>query len=98
MCFETLGNIASVILVDIARDRVAAPSKALVNSQQSGEIERVAWLRATDQTRRIDASLLTENYRKNWDVHVQGSERMRQAHLLERARRQVGRGRTRQLS
>ena len=45
--------------------------------------------------RRIDSSLLTENYEKNWNVRVQGEERERQARLLERTRRQGShRGRT----
>lgn len=39
--------------------------------------------------RRIDASLLTENYARNWGVRAQGEERGRQAHLLQRTCRQV---------
>lgn len=45
--------------------------------------------------RRVDASLLTENYAKNWGVRAQGEERGRQAHLLQRACRQVSPGRRR---
>lgn len=41
--------------------------------------------------RRIDSSLLTESFEKNWNVRVQGEERMRQACLLERTRRQAPR-------
>lgn len=48
--------------------------------------------------RRIDSSLLTENYANYWNVKVQGSERERQARLLERTRRQVSPGRNRRLS
>jgi hypothetical protein len=59
-----------------------------------GEIERVRWLRATDQRRRIDASLLTEGYERNWSVRAQGEERSRQDHLLRRSRRQFSSGRT----
>lgn len=39
--------------------------------------------------RRIDRSLLTENYESNWSVRVQGMERERQDHLLQRSRRSV---------
>jgi hypothetical protein len=56
-----------------------------------GEIERVRWLRATDQPRRVDESLLTENYQHNWSVQAQGDERTRQAHLLGKIGRRSAR-------
>lgn len=90
--FEPLGNLACSILADVDEKRVAARRPSLVTS---GEIEGVAWLRATDQKRRIDASLLTENFEKYWNVRAEADERGRQAHLLQRARRLGPPGRTR---
>lgn len=97
MRFQTLGNVASVLLSDLADKRAATREPALVTFE-SGEIERVSFLRATDQKRRVDASLLTGNFESNWSVAAQGNERWRQAHLLERTRRQLSPGRTRRLS
>lgn len=98
MYFYPLGNVAFSVLAELAQTRFAERERALVKGSSCGEIEGVAWLRATDQPRRIDASLLTENYARNWSVREEGEERSRQAHLLERARRQVPRGRTGLLS
>lgn len=89
MSFHLIGPAALSVLTDLASNRVAAREDAFVASQTSGEIERVAWLRASEPKRRIDASLLTENYAKNWSVRAQGAERERQAHLLQRTRRSV---------
>jgi hypothetical protein len=83
--FQQLGLLASIVLEDVSeRRRCNAPGRDKIND---GEIERVAWLRATDQPRRIDASLMTEN-RDLYGVRGEGEERCRQAHLLARARRQ----------
>jgi hypothetical protein len=43
--------------------------------------------------RRIDASLLTENFERYWNVREEGLERERQRRLLERLRRSGSRGR-----
>jgi hypothetical protein len=85
--FETLGYLASRILDDVSERRRCNVS-VRDGSSGAGELERVAFLRATDQARRIDALLLTEGYARNWSVRAQGEERMRQAHLVARARRQ----------
>lgn len=99
MTFETLGYFASTVLDDISAKRVGARNVGLIIEERkySGEIEMVAFLRATEQPRRVDASLLTENYRENWDIRAQGIERGRQMHLLQRIRQQGSRGRTRRL-
>lgn len=90
MCgFHLIGPVALGILSDLEDKRVGACKSSFVTfeNRNSGEIERSAWLRATDRPRRIDASLLTENYSENWDVRVQGAERTRQTRLLEQVRR-----------
>lgn len=71
--FETLGYLASSILDEISSDRVAARKEVLVIKSA--------------QKRRIDESLLTENYDQYWSARIQGEERTRQAYLLERSRR-----------
>lgn len=103
--FEDLGTLAFDILANVSPERVAAREGGLVIEKRDfetdgssiGELERVAWLKATDQPRRIDASLLTEN-RELYGVRGEGEERCRVAHLLERVRRQVSPGRNRRLS
>lgn len=85
MVFHALGPTALAVLQDISSKRVGARNDGLV-IENSGEIERVAWLRATDQKRRLDASLLTENFEDNWSVRAQAYERNRQEDLLKRMR------------
>jgi hypothetical protein len=41
-----------------------------------------------DLGRRIDETLLTDNFDRYWNVRTQGEERERQARLLEKVRRQ----------
>jgi hypothetical protein len=50
------------------------------------------------EDRRIDASLLTENYSRYWNVREEAAERERQNRLLERLRRPGSRGRRGRLS
>ena len=69
--FHSLGSAAVAVLSDLAEKRPARRSSV---PNDVGEIERVAWLRATDQRRRIDASLLTEGYSRNWNVRAQAEE------------------------
>lgn len=89
MTFETLGSLTFSILGDLTMKRAATLDVAAVK-EPSGEIERVSWLRATDQPRRVDASLLSENLEENWSVKAQGEERLRQDRLLRKIRRQLG--------
>lgn len=84
MCFVSLGYSAFLVLDQLSERRVGA--RRSDQTTTSGEIERVAWLRATDQKRRLDASLLTENFEDNWSVRAQAYERNRQADLLKRMR------------
>lgn len=107
--FIFLGPVAVGVLSDIASERVAARNEALVNSvtdrlhelgltteRHAGELERAAWMRRQERgQRRIDRTLLTENFSNNWNVREEASERGRQAHLLQRARRQGSSGRKR---
>lgn len=69
--------------LDVSEGTRANASDRL-KATEAGEIERVAWLRATDRPRRIDRSLLTENHETNWSWRDQAAERERQAHLLSR--------------
>jgi hypothetical protein len=102
MCIHQFGPAALAELNNVSEEMRCNASDRL-RLTDVGEIERVKWLRATGQPRRVDKSLLTENWRLNWDIRVQGEERTRQAHLLRKigrrsAKRQpaasVPRGRT----
>jgi hypothetical protein len=93
MSFYSIGDIALGVLDGVSTNRVAARDVDLLIRVGVGGIEKVAWLRATDRPRRVDASLLTEGYERNWNVRAEGEERRRLAHLQQRTKRPNVRGR-----